>query len=196
MLRIDKDGMMKEFINIFYKELEYALKNWKADVEKFSSGLIKELGVPKADFNKILYISNKMIVIYFKANSTLLADVYGTGSKMLDNINPKFNSYWMDRGPNQGQVNPSRTSKVIQGRPKGKYIDIFGREKTSTGTAEGEPIEKGFIEPIDPNQKLLDKYFGTALQIAEKFFKTTYLDNALKNAISSMNLSKYVIEVN
>lgn len=196
MLKIDSDGLLKEFISNFHKELEFALKNWKTDVEKFSSGLIKELGVPKADFENIVDSSGKMIIIYFKANPTLLADIYGTGSKMLDDINPKFQEYWNNRGDRQGQVNPERRTKAIEGRPAGKYTDIFGRtDRESPGTAAGRNIEKGFIKPIEPNQKLLNEYFGTALQIADKFFKTIYLNRALKNAISSMNLSKYVIEV-
>lgn len=195
MLKINKKGMMEDFIKKFYDELDIALKNWKTDVEKFSSGYIKSLGVPSADYNKIMYLANRMIVVYFKANPTLLADIYGTGSK-INKSNPKFQAYWTDRGNKQGQVNPARTSTTIQGRPKGPYTDIFGKTRISPGTKEGKNVEKGFIKPIDPNQELLDKYFGTAIEIGNKFFKTTYLDRAISNAIKSVKISNYIIEVN
>lgn len=194
MLKINKKAMMEDFIKKFSNELDTALKNWKLDVEKFSSSYIKTLGVPKADYNKIVYLANKMIVVYFKANPTLLADIYGTGSK-IDERNPKFQEYWMERGNKQGQVNPARTSKTIQGRPKGQYTNIFGKTRTSSGNSEGKNIEGKGINPIDPNDQLLNKYFGTAVEIADKFFKTTYLDRAISNAIKSVKMSDYIIEV-
>lgn len=213
MLKIDSNKMMNDFMQKhFMKYLEAALRNWKQDVEKFASGYIKELGVPKADYSTVIDLSGRMIMVYFKANSTLLADVYGTGSKMIGpRLGEAFWSYWNDRGSNQGQVNPSRTTYAIEGRRKGKYIDIFGKEHESSGKFEGKIIEgrkfyntdenygpKGtinVIEPIEPNDQLFQKYFGSAIEIADKFFKTVYLQNALKYSIMEMDLSKYVIEV-
>lgn len=125
MLRIDKDGLLKEFMNHFFNELDWVLKQWKSDVEKFASATIRELGIPKANTEKIIDEAGKMIIIYFQANPTLLADIYGTGSKMEDERNPKFQEYWNNRGSGFGQVNPSRKSRAIEGRPIGEYIDIF-----------------------------------------------------------------------
>lgn len=198
MLRINKDGLLKEFMSHFFEELTWVLDQWKSDVEKFASSTIKELGVPKADTKKVIDEAGKMITIYFQANPTLLADIYGTGSKMEDERNPKFQEYWNNRGSGFGQVNPSRKSKVIEGRPEGEYYTIFDKKKTrtSTGNAEGRNIEGGFIQPIEPNRKLLEEYFGTAIEIANNFFKYSYLQRAINQAIKDTEMYKYIEEVN
>lgn len=196
-LTIDSKSMMKDFINKFQYFLKAALVSWKNDVEKFSSGFIKDLGVPKADFKMIVDTSSNMITVFFEANPTLLADIYGTGSEMIEMVKlPEvFNEYWNNRGATPGHVNPARKTYAIYGRPKGIYYDIFGRKHETQGTKEGQVIEHGDIQPIEPNEQLLNKYFGTAVQIADKFFETTYLNNAIKNTIQGMDLSKYVKEV-
>lgn len=213
MLRINKQRLIDDFIQKhFMKYLEACLRLWKQDVEKFSSGYIKEFGIPKADFNTVVDLASRSIVVFFKANSTLLADVYGTGSRMAAPIlGDAFWSYWNDKGSGQGQVNPSRRSFAIEGRPAGKYTDIFGKQHESSGKYEGEIIEgkkffntdesfgpKGtmsVITPIEPNDDLYKKYFGSAIEIANKFFNTSSLNNALKYAIKEMDLSIYVEEV-
>lgn len=196
MLRINKDGLLKEFMNHFFNELAWVLEQWKSDVEKFASSTIRELGVPKADTKKVIDEAGKMITIYFQANPTLLADIYGTGSKMEDERNPKFQEYWNNRGSGFGQVNPSRKSKAIEGRPIGEYTNIFGVTRTSPGTAEGRNVEGGFIQPIEPNRKLLEEYFGTAIEIANNFFKYSYLQRAINQAIKDTEMYKYIEEVN
>ena len=196
MLRINKDGLLKEFMSHFFEELTWVLDQWKSDVEKFASSTIRELGVPKADTKKVIDEAGKMITIYFQANPTLLADIYGTGSKMEDERNPKFQEYWNNRGFGFGQVNPSRKSKAIEGRPIGEYTNIFGVTRTSPGTAEGRNVEGGFIQPIEPNRKLLEEYFGTAIEIANNFFKYSYLQRAINQAIKDTEMYKYIEEVN
>lgn len=196
MLRINKDELLKEFMSHFFEELTWVLDQWKSDVEKFASSTIRELGVPKADTKKVIDEAGKMITIYFQANPTLLADIYGTGSKMEDERNPKFQEYWNNRGSGFGQVNPSRKSKAIEGRPIGEYTNIFGVTRTSTGTAEGRNVEGGFIQPIEPNRKLLEEYFGTAIEIANNFFKYSYLQRAINQAIKDTEMYKYIEEVN
>lgn len=196
MLRIDRDGLLKEFMSHFFNELDWVLEQWKLDVEKFASSTIKELGVPKADTKKVINEASKMITIYFQANPTLLADIYGTGSKMESQRNPKFQEYWNNRGSNFGQVNPARTSEVIQGRPAGPYTNIFGKTRTSSGKSKGINIEGKGIKAIEPNTKLLDEYFGTAIEIANNFFKYSYLDRAIKKAIKDTKMYNHIKEVN
>lgn len=196
-LTIDSKKMMEDFLKRFEIFLKAALESWKQDVEKYSSGLIKELGVPKADYSIVINAAGKMITVFFKANSTLLADVYGTGSEMIEmaKLPEVFNDYWNNKGSTPGHVNPARRTFAIYGRPKGVYYDIFGNKHETKGTMEGKIIEGENIQPIKPNSILYRKYFGTALEIANKFFKTTYLRNALKNTIAGMDLSRYVKEV-
>lgn len=194
MLVIKSETLMDDFMGKFYDELDYALNNWKKDVEKFSSGFIRTLGIPKAETQKVLDKASRMIVIYFKANPTLLADVYGTGSAMKDNI-PNFAEYWNNRGSDYGQVNPARTSKEIQGRPAGEYTNIFGTTRTSLGKKVGQNIEGGGIKPIESNEKLFDQYFGSAIEIGNKFFKTTYLKSAISRAIKKVKMYNFIEEV-
>lgn len=201
MLTIDSDAMMKAFLNRFQYFLKAALVCWKEDVMKYSSNYIKELSTsnfaPKADFKMVVDLSGKMITVFFQANGTLLADIYGTGSEMIEmaKLPEVFNDYWNNRGSTPSHVNPSRRTYAIEGRPKGTYYDIFGNKHESKGTMEGKIIEGGDIQPIEPNDELYKKYFGTALEIADKFFRTTYLNNAVKNTIQGMDLSQYIKEV-
>lgn len=200
MLRINKEKMMQDFLTEFEPNLKEALDSWKNDIEKFSSlDFIKKLGVPKADYKISLETFNNMITVFFKANPTLLADIYGTGSEMIEDqkLPEVFNDYWNNRGAMAAQVNPTRKGHEIAGRPAGVYQTIFGNKRTSEGRKAGESIEgQAGIKVIKPDTALLNKYFGTAIEIANKFFKTTYLRVAINNTIKGMDLSKYVIEVN
>lgn len=196
-LTIDSKKMMQDFLKNFEPELENAVDKWKQDVLKFSSDLINKLGVPKADAQVVLDLAGRTITVFFKANGVLLADIYGTGSKLVEDkyLPETFSDYWNNRGAMPSQVNPSRKTHAIEGRPEGLYVNIFGNKRTSKGRVEGQNIEGGGVQPIEPNKELLDKYFGTAIQIADKFFKTIYLKNALENTIRGMDLSIYVNEV-
>lgn len=198
MLRINKDGLLKEFMSHFFEELAWVLDQWKSDVEKFASSTIRELGVPKADTKKVIDEAGKMITIYFQANPTLLADIYGTGSKMENERNPKFQEYWNNVGSGFGQRNPKRTSIDIQGRPEGEYYTIFNSKKSrkAKGKNVGDNIEGGNIRTIEPNRKLLEEYFGTAIEIANNFFKYSYLQRAINQAIKDTEMYKYIEEVN
>lgn len=73
---------------------------------------------------------------------------------------------------------------------------FFGNTHTSPGTAKGRNVEGGFIQPIEPNRKLLNEYFGTAIEIANNFFKYSYLDRAIKKAIKDTRMYNHIKEVN
>lgn len=73
---------------------------------------------------------------------------------------------------------------------------FFGNTHTSPGTAKGRNVEGGFIQPIEPNRKLLNEYFGTAIEIANNFFKYSYLQKAISKAIKDTKMYNHIKEVN
>ena len=78
-----------------------------------------------------------------------------------------------------------RTGKTIVGRPRGSYINIFGEQVSTWGNAAGVKLEGYVVEPSPPSK---------AIEIANQWLFQTYLPNAYKNAVSSINFSKYLEE--
>lgn len=94
-----------------------------------------------------------------------IMDSYGTGSEM-DKTNPFFMSY-----RHSSLWNTARRGTVdITGRPKGFYIDIYGRKRYSAGKFEGISLEK-FYGPISSKHTVTEpKIPSYAFQRAEVWF--------------------------
>ena len=181
-LRRDINGLSNEILNKLEIELQWAFEAWEKEVySKMKTAKFADNAEVEAELHKE---SNK-IVAYLKANTYVIADSYGTGSLMLDNI-PGFQAY-----KNSDRWNPARTGKAIVGRPAGTYTDAFGNKRKSEGSMEGlrieglEMLNGDKIEPVSPSY---------ALQDAEKFLYGTYLNAAYRNAIQNVNFSKYLKE--
>lgn len=182
-LKLDINGLTNEILNKLEIELRWAFEAWETEV-------YQKLKTPEfadnADVEAELHRESNTIIAYLKANPVVIADSYGTGSLMLDNI-PGFQEYRNDKN----RWNSVRTGKTIVGRPKGEYTDIFGNKRSSRGSMEGLDVEGlelwngDKIEPVSPSY---------ALQDAEKFLYATYLPRAYKLAIQNVNFSKYLIE--
>lgn len=182
-LRLDINGLINEILNKLETELRWAFEAWETEV-------YQKLKTPEfadnAEVEAKLHRESNTIIAYLKANPVAIADSYGTGSLMLDNI-PGFQEYRNDKN----RWNSARTGKTIVGRPKGEYTDIFGNKRSSRGSMEGLDVEGlelwngDKIEPVSPSY---------ALQDAEKFLYATYLPRAYKLAIQNVNFSKYLIE--
>lgn len=185
-LRLDINGLTNEILSKLETELRWAFEAWETEVK---SKMQYPDFVDNAEVEAELKKESNKIIVFLKANTYAIADSYGTGSLMLNNI-PGFQEY-----RNSDRWNPARTGKAIVGRPEGKYTDAFGRERYSSGYLEGINIEgqelragSGYtltVEPVSPSY---------ALQDAEKFLYNTYLNRAYKNAIQNVNFSKYLIE--
>ena len=78
-----------------------------------------------------------------------------------------------------------RTDKNIVSRPRGSYINIYGEQDSNWSNAAWEKIEGYVVEPSPPSK---------AIEIANQWLFQTYLPNAYKNAVSSINFSKYLEE--
>lgn len=181
-LRLDIKGLTNEILNKLEDELNWAFEAWETEVySKMKTAEFADNAEVEAELHK----ESNRIIAYLKANTYVIADSYGTGSLMLDNI-PGFQEY-----RNSDRWNPARTGKAIVGRPKGEYTDIFGNKRSSRGSMEGLDVEGlelwngDKIEPVSPSY---------ALQDAEKFLYATYLPRAYKLAIQNVNFSKYLIE--
>ena len=179
----DKDKLMKDYLNYFYAELSGALINWKQEVlDGMTSKEAKKFG-PRVSFELDIYA--KGVTAYLKANPAVLMDSYGTGSLMVED-NPGLQAYM-----NRERWNPARSGKTIVGRPEGEYIDVFGNERYSSGTHEGEPLENIKYEKNF-------RYFAIppsgTLKNAKKRLFDTYLKAAYRNALRHIKFSNYIIE--
>lgn len=193
-LKLDYNRLIKDFINLFFVELEVALKAWETEVNNYSMfyrfGKRVESAM-EAEVNSYVVKEGKALRGFLEANPAALADAFGTGSLMNIKDNPLYQEY-----RNSDQWNRARHGKEIVGRPEGTYTDIFGRERHSSGYLEGINLEnerlgtakgKGYlIEPIPPSN---------SIKIADNFLYNRYLPQAIKNARNKIKLSKYLIEV-
>ena len=140
-LQFKYDKLMKDYINIFSKELKIALKAWEVEVEThIMSNFIKKHGNPQV--NSYVEETENAVIGFLEANPAVLADSFGTGSLMNIIDNPDFKEYFLNKGKEEGQWNPLRHGKKIVGRPEGNYIDIFGIPRHSTGDKAGIVIER------------------------------------------------------
>lgn len=73
-----------------------------------------------------------------------IIDSYGKGS-LMDTTNPFWSQY-----RHSPLWNPRRNSSTIVGRPKGYYINIFGRKVWSSGRKAGLNVEEK-IKPQSPS---------------------------------------------
>lgn len=131
------DSIMEEFYNDAILGLD---ASGKEDSEKIDAIWDETQG----------YVESKC---KFYANA--LMQSFGTGSKS----DTSSDSYW-DEYRASGLFNPVRPGKEIVGRKRGSYIDIFGRQKYTRGSFEGENIEgiefSGLlkIEPVQPKYSI------------------------------------------
>lgn len=123
-------------------------------------------------FDTIISKTEKMVMADIGANAYVIADTFGTGSQAMTN-NPKWKEYISNKGGNEWQSNPARQSTTIVGRPRGRYIDFFGRARYSTGAFAGKNLENKriaykinrmkwkeknryyIIKPIKPSQAII-----------------------------------------
>ena len=185
MLQFDKQGLANEILKKLEIELEHSFIAWRTEVlSKLKHPFFGTDTRPEVEYE--IKKESSRIVAYLKANTYVLADSYGTGSLMLKD-NPGYAEY-----KNSKYWNPARRGNAIAGRPAGTYTDVLtGKQRTSSGTMEGENIEgwemhTGYkIEPAVPSY---------AIQMADKWLYETYLPNAYKLIIKEINFAKYLKE--
>ena len=187
-LKFEYRKLMDKYIDTFYKELEVALKEWEDEVRgRILSDFIKKHGNPEVD--SYVETTKNGLIGYLRANPAVLADSFGTGSLMDVENNPVFQEYWNNPGKEQWQRNPARKTHAIEGRPKGPYTTIFGKQMKSSGKRAGdnlEDLEKSYIKPIPPSNAITD---------ANTFLFNTYLPKAFERTLDSIDFSNYIIEV-
>lgn len=190
MLQFDINGLKIEFLRILRNELSYAYDSWKKEVESYMrNSYFKKNKSIEYEFQK----ETNIIISYLEVNTFVLADSYGTGSFMLDNI-PDFQEY-----RNSKRWNPARHGKAIVGRPAGSYTDVLsGKTRTTSGSFKGVNIEGRrvytrkktderdyYIQPMHPSM---------AIQLATDWLYKQHLPKAYNNAIKQMNFGKFLIE--
>lgn len=91
---------------------------------------------------------NKFIVSRCKFYAEALMDSFGMGSK----ADTSDKSYWEDykatASGHPAYFNPVRTGTEIVGRPRGSYIDIYGKKHSTWGNMAGKSLEDVFKEKI------------------------------------------------
>lgn len=186
-LRLNVNGLINEFLNIFEKELESALNSWENEVKsKIRHNFFSKNGKVSHEIKR----EAKGFVAYLKANTYVLADSYGTGSNMLD-INPGLAEY-----RNSKIWNPARKGKTIVGRPEGTYTDLFGRVRKTSGVFKGVNIEG---KRVSNNTNKNDYYISAthpsyAIQLAEQYLYKQWIPLAYKRTINRLDFAKFLIE--
>lgn len=184
-LKFNYDKLLEDFSKYLKEEIQWALQAWESEIY---SHMRNKFAIKQGAEVKAYVIRRKTTLIaYLEANPAALADAYGTGSLMNITDNPLFKEYRKDKD----LWNQARTGKTIVGRPIGRYVDIFGRERKTSGVYKGKPMEgkkfHGFkIEPMPPSN---------SIKIADQFLFNTYLPRAIKNAEKRLNYSGYLQEV-
>lgn len=197
MLKFDKEGLANELLKNLKLELQWVLQAWEGNVIKYMRYTEFQKNA-NLDFKSKIQKETNTLIAYLEANTYVLADSYGTGSLALTS-NPGYQKYRNNVGDNEGQWNPARKTRAIEGRPLGHYTDIFGKEHDSTGAYEGENLEGKIItkdvagtiihlkvEPVAPSY---------ALQLAEQWLYKTYLPQAYTNAVNKTNFAKFLKEI-
>lgn len=127
------------FFNFYKSEL---LKTTNEIMSSFEKDVKMRLNKAKDDIEREKSIEEGKNIISAKvtAHAQAILESYGTGSKM-DTSNPYLEEY-----QSSDLWNPSRKGLAISGRPPGKYINILGEEKESSGSMEGKNLEQ--ISPL------------------------------------------------
>lgn len=189
MLKFDKQGLANELLKNLEIELKDATNAWKNEALSKMRGIkfAHETEGIKAEVDKEIIKKSNGIIVYLKANAVALADSYGVGSLMTSD-NPGLQKYM-----NSNRWNPARHGKSIVGRPRGSYVDAFGRQRSSSGSMEGKPLEnRGYV--TDTDYYISPSNPSYALQMAEKWLYQTYLPRAYKLAVQRINFAKFLIE--
>lgn len=189
-LRLNVNGLINEFLNIFERELESALDSWENEVKsKLKHPFYSNSNNAKVSHE--IKREAKGLVAYLKANTYVLADSYGTGSNMLD-INPGLAAY----RNNKKLWNPERTGKAIVGRKEGPYTDLFGRPRKTSGAFKGVNIEgKRVSNNVNGNDYYISATHPSyAIQLAEQYLYKQWIPLAYKRAINNLNFAKFLIE--
>lgn len=187
MLQFDTKAFRLEYLKIFEEELYAAKVEWEFEV-------IRYLGHPYFSKHAKVWgeVDRKInhIILHLKANTYALADTYGTGSLMTSD-NPGFKEYVL----HSSYWNPARNGKAIVGRPKGTYTNLFGQERSSKGTYEGQVIEKKTVYKGGKKYKILPGKPSLAIKIANQYLRKQWIPIAIKNTTKRINLGKFLKEV-
>lgn len=177
-LRFNINGLTNELLAYLEIEINFAFQNWEDEVRNgMKNGDLANGAEVEAELKR----QGKKLIGYLKANPAALADSYGTGSLMLES-NPLFSEYYKV-DPNW---NKARPGKPIYGRPRGSYINIFGKQVSTWGTAEDVNLEEiGIVEPSPPS---------LSIENANRWLYQTYLPRAYKLAVKQVDFGKYLIQ--
>lgn len=113
---------------------------------KSDSDIEKSVLANEPDF--ISSEGNKFIVARCKFYAEAIMDSFGMGSK----ADTSEDSYWEDYRATANQspayFNPLRTGTEIVGRPRGSYIDIYGKKHSTWGNMAGQSLEEIYKDKI------------------------------------------------
>lgn len=131
-IKFDADGCMMALTKALTGAILLLQKEFKDYVvSEYAKSGLPEVDLEEGTVKEIAgYISAQIV----GGPWSTLAE-YGSGS-LMDKSNPALSVYM-----NSSLWNPARTGYEKVGRPKGKYIDFFGKGRYSSGTREGRSVE-------------------------------------------------------
>lgn len=121
------------------------------------------------------------IIAHAKFYADAILDSYGVGS--LADTGP--NTYW-DEYKNSPTFNRLRTGKEIVGRPRGSYIDPWGKQHSTWGNLAGQNLEnRTFIDENGEEFTIKPKAPSRAIQSQEAWIigkDYTWIERRLQTA--------------
>jgi len=186
MLRFNAEKAIDELISLSQEAVKSLSKAVISDIKR---EMRWRDAISQKKFDSIISKTESIIMADIGANAYVIADSFGTGSEALTS-NPKWQDYMSNKGSDEWQSNPARKGTPIVGRPRGKYIDFFGRARYSTGAFAGQNLENKrvaykinklkwnsqkryyVIKPIKPSE---------AITTAMYWYEQSRLPNALKS---------------
>lgn len=194
-LKFDSAKASADFERILKEEMEKLGDKFRQEVLR-EVRWVEALRDGQITYKVIDNIMNR-ITLEIRSNSWIIADSFGTGSKMLSpSENPDLwdymgSEFW----------NPARSGTPIVGRPKGYYKDMFGRRRRSGGSFEGKNIEglrytvhraeggasrSVEIKPVTPTRALI---------IARAWVNQIYMPQLKQNLNTRFRFSNYFVRV-
>lgn len=139
-------------VKVFIDEVKQSLNKGKEAIDSDKAQLVIEDGVHKITASAKFY-------------ADAILESYGLGSL----ADTGANSYW-DEYTKSRYFNKLRTSTTIVGRPRGSYVDPWGKQHSTWGGMAGKNIEGMEFEDKNGNLVRIEPKAPTyAIQNAEKW---------------------------
>ncbi len=188
-LYMDKNLVIQEFKKRIYEEINESRPKLVEEIRRRIDSGDSHFKVGQDVQTSIETVENR-IKLYIEGNALVLFNNYGSGSLMDVNDNALIGEYIGFESGSNWNRHRSVSDTTIRGRDAGTYIDIFGKERTSTGSLAGKPLEgKKIYSSVGGGAITIEPTHPTkAIEIAIEWYMAEF-DDIFFRAIDKMDFS-------